>query len=81
MGKALTALRGWRPISAVLRSRSFVLCSGTEEFPTATTLKQFLKYSPKSIGKTAKCVNRQGYEKDVDNCGMGQVELSLRYCT
>jgi hypothetical protein len=32
-GEDSTALRGWRPISAVLPSRSFVLCSGAKDLP------------------------------------------------
>src|SRR5712692_8473362 len=33
IGEAYSALRGWRPIPAALRSHSLVLCSGTEDLP------------------------------------------------
>ena len=34
LGDAHSALRGWRPIPAALRSHSVVQCSGTEDIPS-----------------------------------------------
>src|SRR5208283_573354 len=36
-GEAYSALRGWRPIPAALRSHSVLLCSGTEDISLPTT--------------------------------------------
>jgi hypothetical protein len=68
LGDAHSALRGWRPIPAALRSHSVLQCSGTEDIPSNYSNRKQTTRSPNEHYKLPLTNNRvYGEERALSN--------------